>query len=279
MRKHFDLFSGIGGFKLAAQWAGFETVGFSEVEPYACKLLAQHWSHIKNYGDIKKINGKDIIEEHGAIELITGGPPCQPVSVAGQRKGADDDRWLWGETIELVDCIRPRCCLFENPTGIISMGLDDVLSKMEGIGYTTRTIIIPASALYAWHRRDRCWIIAYLNDDRTRKSRNLHCSKRSGSGNQEQFNSRTENAANSYRGRVSKRVAGQAGESQGDPGRSYYKITERYGQENGSGVEWWATEPPVGRMVHGIPNRSLRIKGLGNAIVPQVAYEILRLMN
>jgi DNA (cytosine-5)-methyltransferase 1 len=145
-RTHLDLFSGIGGFALAAASAGFQTIGFSEIEPYACKILKHHWPHVPNYGDIRNIQGV-------RADLVTGGFPCQPYSLAGQRRGASDDRALWPEMLRVIDESKPVWILGENVAGIISMDLDQVLSDLEHLGYSAWAIGVPACALGAEHRR------------------------------------------------------------------------------------------------------------------------------
>src|SRR6266705_2119208 len=115
---HLDLFTGIGGFHIAAEWAGFSTVGFSEIDPYCCNLLSQKWPDVKNYGDIR---AADFSELRGRIMVLSAGVPCQPASLAGKRRGASDDRWLWPATLDVVGSVQPAWCIFENPPGIESI--------------------------------------------------------------------------------------------------------------------------------------------------------------
>lgn len=163
-----DLFSGIGGFSLGLErTGGFETVAFCEIEEFPRKVLAKHWPGVPCYEDVRKLKGKDI----GAVDVICGGYPCQPFSTAGRRKGAEDDRHLWPEFSRLVDELQPAWVIGENVAGHVSMGLDDVLSDLEGKGYTARTFIIPACAVNAPHRRDRIWVIANSTSKRQPRSR------------------------------------------------------------------------------------------------------------
>ena len=156
--KVLDLFSGIGGFSLGLErTGGFETVAFCEIEEYPRRVLAKHWPDVPCHKDVKELTADAV----GHIDLICGGYPCQPFSQAGQRRGAEDDRHLWPEVKRLVASIRPRWCLFENVAGHISMGLDEVLSDLESEGYTAWTVVIPACAVDAPHRRDRVWIMAH----------------------------------------------------------------------------------------------------------------------
>jgi len=151
--RHLDLFSGIGGFAIAAERAGFETIGFSEIEPYACQILKHHWPDVPNYGDVRTVPTVK-------CDIITGGFPCQPFSVAGKRAGAEDDRFLWPAMLDAIARCRPSWVLGENVTGLIGMELDRVLADLEGIGFRTQPIVIPACAVGGIHRRDRVWIIA-----------------------------------------------------------------------------------------------------------------------
>jgi DNA (cytosine-5)-methyltransferase 1 len=252
---HIDLFSGIGGFALAAKWAGFQTVAFVEIEPYAQELIKQNFGAVP-FTDAKRCNGRE--NDQGKTEtgrtrltpclfgdistfdgtryrgatLLTGGFPCQPFSQAGKRRGAADDRALWPEMFRVIQQARPAWVLGENVAGIIDMELDRVLSDLESEGYAVQALVIPACAVDAKHRRDRVWIVAYA------EGRSV------GTG-------LCENESTGERGR-----------------RSGYC---RWPDEG----EWFA-ESGMGRVAHGIPNRVDRLKGLGNAIVPQVAYEIVK---
>lgn len=172
---HLDLFSGIGGFTLAAERAGFETIGFSEIEPYACKILKQHWPNITNYGDVRTIPTV-------RCDLITGGFPCQPHSFAGKRRGSKDDRHLWPAMRDVIGRCNPAWVCGENVPGIIGMELDQVLSDLEGLGYRVQPLVIPACAVDAPHRRDRVWIIA--NSERNQQQ--FPCNGKTGRMGREQ---------------------------------------------------------------------------------------------
>ena len=132
--QHLDLFSGIGGFALAARWAGIETVGFCEIEDFPRKVLAKNFPGIKIHEDIKDLNG----EEYEGIDIITGGYPCQPFSVAGKRRGTEDNRHLWPEMLRVVQQARPDWVVCENVAGHITMGLDEVLADLGNEGYTSQ---------------------------------------------------------------------------------------------------------------------------------------------
>ena len=159
--KHLDLCSGIGGFSLAFESEGFETVGFAEVDPYCSKVLAKNWPNVPNYGDVKEIaNDPTTLPE---FDILTAGYPCQPFSSAGQRKGADDPRHLWPDIRRIVQARRPTWCVFENVLGHVSMGIDEVFSALEDDGYQTEAFVVPAVAVDAHHRRDRAWIVAHTD--------------------------------------------------------------------------------------------------------------------
>lgn len=171
---HFSLFSGIGGIDLAAHWAGFQTVGFCEKEPYCQKVLNKHWPGVPIWEDIRNVTRESVeaqlrkvvmpgeAEEVSTIDLISGGFPCQPFSNAGKRRGKDDDRFLWPQMLRAIDELRPRAVIGENVDGIVNMALDNVLSDLEAIGYKTGSpIILPAAGVGASHRRYRVFIVAY----------------------------------------------------------------------------------------------------------------------
>lgn len=152
-----SLFAGIGGFDLGLERAGMEVVWQVEIDPFCNKVLAKHWPDVKRYRDVKEV-GKHNLEP---VDLICGGFPCQPFSVAGKRKGKEDGRALWPEMFRIISECRPRWVIGENVAGFINMGLDESISDLEGIGYEVQTFVIPACAVNAPHRRDRVWIIAH----------------------------------------------------------------------------------------------------------------------
>ena len=161
MLRVLDLFSGIGGFSLGLErTGGFETAAFCEYAEWPRKVLAKHWPNVPIFEDVRTLKGTDI---DGPIDVICGGYPCQPFSTAGRRKGQEDDRHLWPEFNRLVAELRPTWVIGENVAGHISMGLDDVLSDLEGQGYAARTFVIPACATDAPHRRDRVWTVAHAS--------------------------------------------------------------------------------------------------------------------
>ncbi len=160
--KVLDLFSGIGGFSLGLEAAGpFRTVAFCEREPFCQAVLRKHWPDTPIYDDVRTIDTDGL----GRIDLICGGFPCQPWSVAGKQRGAADDRDLWPVMASLIKDIRPRWVIGENVRGFINepLGLQRSLSDLESIGYSAVPFVIPACAVDAPHRRDRVWIVAHAD--------------------------------------------------------------------------------------------------------------------
>ena len=413
--KVLDLFSGIGGFSLGLESAGsFETIAFVENEPYCQAVLKHHWPRTPILGDIKNVKKEDIPTRP---DVIVGGFPCQPFSVAGSRQAQDDPRHLWPDMFRLIQELRPDWVIGENVAGLINLGLDEVLTDLENAGYTTRTFNIPACAVGAPHQRYRLWIVANLHSgsepEPTRpeqqgfdfgnvgntehngssattgrggllneseqsqgtdalgestgtSSTREHVadteSKRSGEsrifnktqgregGGKTQLNRSSEDVADTERTRLEgfrgqgatisgedtrtfsraksssrKRIISNANESrleghgefrehrteegrtdtqrqssEGDIPRDFSN-TKRVGRTTGStekgnieGQEsssesyrrsnahdtrpfeegWWESEPAVGRVAHGIPNRVSQLRALGNSVVPQVVKEI-----
>jgi DNA (cytosine-5)-methyltransferase 1 len=160
--RHLDLFSGIGGFALAASWVwpDHEIVAFCEKDEFCQKVLGKHWPDVPVIADIRDMKGKDF----DTVDLISGGFPCQPFSTAGKRAGATDDRFLWPEMLRVIREVHPRWIIAENVPGLISIDkglvLERVLTDLEGEGYQVQPIVVPAAAVGAPHRRDRIWIIA-----------------------------------------------------------------------------------------------------------------------
>jgi DNA (cytosine-5)-methyltransferase 1 len=232
--RHLDLFSGIGGFALAARMVGgIETIGFSEINTYASSILKRHWPDVPNLGDIRNVRGIK-------CDLITGGFPCQDISRAGKRAGITGaESGLWREMLRIINESRPRWVLGENVARLTSDGLVTVLQDLYQIGYDAEWHCVPATAVGAPHERDRVWIVAYPMQ----------------SGEAGRWASRI--------GRWSHRQ----GETRQDGGNG----------DAQANVQFW-TEPNVDRVAYGIPNGVDRINALGNAIVPQVAAEILRAM-
>lgn len=162
---HLSLFSGIGGLDLAAEWAGFSSVGQCEFADYPTNILERHWPDVPRWRDIRTLTGESFYERTGlrTVDIISGGFPCQPFSNAGKRRGEEDDRYLWPEMVRVIAELRPTWVVGENVAGIINMALDKVLSDLEGQGYATRTFLIPACGVNAPHQRYRTAIVAHAN--------------------------------------------------------------------------------------------------------------------
>ena len=162
---HASLFSGIGGFDLAAEWAGWTNAFNCEIDPFCRKIIKYHFPDAEQYGDIRTT---DFTIWRDRIDVLTGGFPCQPFSLAGKRKGAEDDRYLWPEMLRVIRTIRPRWVVGENVFGIVNwsegMVFDKVCSDLEAAGYEVQPYIIPACGVGAPHRRDRCWFVAHRAD-------------------------------------------------------------------------------------------------------------------
>jgi DNA (cytosine-5)-methyltransferase 1 len=161
-----DLFSGIGGFSLGLEsTGGFETVAFCEFDKAAQKVLKLRWPNVPIFEDIRGLN--DTVKE----DIITGGFPCQPFSVAGKRAGTEDNRYLWPELLRVIRLVKPTWCILENVRGLLSIeeGLvfENCLLDLEAAGYEHQTLVIPACAVNAQHRRDRVWIICHANNSRS----------------------------------------------------------------------------------------------------------------
>jgi len=296
---HGSLFSGIGGFDLAAQWCGWQNIFQVEINNFCQKVLIKNFPAVKRYKDIKEFDGT---EYRGAIDIISGGFPCQPFSVAGKRKGTEDDRSLWHEMFRIIKEIKPHWIVGENVAGIVNMELNNVLADLEGEGYETQTFIIPACAVGAPHRRDRVWIVA--NNE---KQFNWQDLSKSNKRQVQEFRNCVEQANICYSVSESRWQEPKTGmgmernvlqgqewqensnrvETPGnDVANSESKRLERSNATgntctNGRNLQytrnnWWSTEPDVGRVAHGIPRRVDRLKSLGNAIVPQVAFEIFK---
>ena len=302
-RTHLDLFSGIGGFALAAKWNGFRTVGFCDNEPYAQAVLRKHWPDVPIHDDIRKVRG----DLYAGVTLLTGGFPCQPFSVAGKQRGKTDDRYLWPEMLRVIREAGPTWIVGENVAGIVNMALDQVHADLEAEGYEVESVIIPACAVDAPHKRDQVWIVAHAKGGKRGGLQNASSTQGPQSGDQ-----LLRDKSGLPRKLCSKYLANSNAERKLQQKRNFKKFGSRISDSSknvahpeGIGVQgqWpcriekpqphgcssiplrkserskqaqWLPEPNVDRVVDGLPNRVGRIRGLGNAIVPQVAAEIIR---
>jgi len=301
MLTHVDLFSGIGGFALAAQWTGFRTIAFCEIEPFCQEVLKARFGAIADTASIRR-NGNhaqgqgiqlqnetrreigagdfptlipDIRDFDGTqfrgATLLTGGVPCQPASIAGKRKGTADDRWLWPEAIRVLVEVKPVWAIFENPCGILSLEqgvvFENLLSQMEGEGYEVRPIIIPACAVNAPHRRDRVWIVGHANGKRPQGHGEYgECPR------ERTIGAADSDASDSAEQRLSKSRLAGFGElsTEGQAGIHYRPEQQDWD------ILWIEVATRLCRVDARVSNRVDRLKALGNAIVPQVAYEIIK---
>ncbi len=282
--KVLDLFSGFGGFSLGLERAGMTTVAFCEIEEYPQKVLKKHWPNVPIYNDVTELT-YDRLKSDGitGIDVITGGFPCQDISVAGKQAGIGEGTrsGLWSEVARLIDEIRPKYAIMENVTALISGGggrwFGRVLGDLAEVGYDAEWHCIPASELGAHHHRDRVWIVAYpgragiqqrwSDSNVGKKSELANRIYRDGIPPQHEPENEILADPNSNR---PQRVT-SFGCSHGQSGTIITRraIAGAY-SENGRGRGIWAIEPNVGRVANGIPNRSHRLKGLGNAVVPQI---------
>lgn len=184
---HLSLFSGIGGLDLAAEWAGIQTVGQCEWAEYPTKVLERHWPDVPRWKDIRTLTGESFYERTGrrTVDIISGGFPCQPFSVAGKQRGKEDDRYLWPEMVRVITELRPTWIIGENVAGIVRMALPDILSELEACGYRTRTFLIPACAVGARHRRYRVAIVGYSEHNGSSPAAVARGTQKTGGGKQE----------------------------------------------------------------------------------------------
>ncbi len=152
-----SLFSGIGGIDLGLERAGMKIMWQIEVDPFLRRILGKHWPNVNRYGDIRELD----INELERVDLICGGFPCQPVSLAGRRKGKDGPRWLWPEFERAIRILRPRFVLVENVPGLLTRGMDEVLRSLAALGYDAEWTVLSAAAFGAPHLRERLWVVAY----------------------------------------------------------------------------------------------------------------------
>lgn len=235
--KHVSLFSGIGGLDLAAQWAGFQTVCFCEIDPFCQKVLTARFPGIPIHGDIKTFDP----EPFRGTDLLTAGFPCQPVSNCGKMLAQGDERWLWPEVDRLVRVIRPRFILLENVTGLLNRGFGIVLGDLASAGFDAEWQVLPASAFGAFHDRERVFVLAY--------------------------------PTGKYGVTHDLLEASQEWTTQVQLGRLHRLEVATRGRAPQARLE---CEPDVARLVHRIPQPVDDLRTLGNSVVPAQAFPILQ---
>lgn len=232
-----SLFAGIGGLELGLESTGhFETVWQVEIDGYARKVLEKHWPDVRRHDDVCTFPTDD----DWGCDVICGGFPCQDLSYAGKGAGLDGERsGLFYELARVVSEVGPRYVILENVAALLTRGMGDVLATLASLGYDCQWHCIPAAYVGAPHVRDRIFILAYRSSARTETGLAVETCKRF------------------WKSKI-----------------SYYSAHGKGRQKGRSRMDWWAIEPPVDRMVHGIPRRVDRLRCLGNAVVPQVAQVV-----
>lgn len=283
-----SLFSGIGGFEIAGELMGWDIVSSCEINPFCQKILKYYWPNAYHHDNVKTLDYEKIKDKIDPSKptIIVGGFPCQPFSIAGKRKGSDDERYGWPDCIKAVRLLRPNWCLFENVFGIVNwnggMVFDEVQADLEAEGYEVQPYVLPACAVNAPHRRDRVWFVAYRNGNGFNR------------GDSEYEVNTSEGGFDALGNTFESGINGVAADTCGPV------LKERHvpGKSNGSGYSsgiciaepptWnnFPTQPPVRGRNDGLSEyldgitfskwRNESIKAYGNAIVPQVALQIFK---
>lgn len=316
--KHGSLFSGIGGFDLAAEWMGWENVFHCEWNDFGKQILKYYWPNAKSYDDITKT---DFTIHRGSIDILTGGFPCQPYSTAGKRKGKEDERHLWPEMLRAIREIQPRWVVGENVLGLVNWNgglvFDEVQTDLETEGYEVFPYILPACSVNAPHRRDRVWFVAYRNissegsprtSGKAQSNRSENNDVKDGRGTTSEFsighghvygidtNSQSESSRGELFEQSGKReFGGQDSIIDVTDSNSRRQSSKEHRKEESGRIaktsipdNWknFPTQSPICDGNDGISSRldgitfpkwrNESIKGGGNAIVPQVAFNIFK---
>lgn len=243
-----SLFAGIGGLELGLERAGMKTVGQVEIDPYCQRILAKHWPDVPRHGDVNTATEWWLSQERPNVDVVCGGFPCQPFSLAGRRLGVNDERWMWPQMADVIRAVRPRYVVVENVASLVrdadAFGI--VLGDLAESGFDAEWAVLAASDFGAPHRRERLYLLAYSpcvhRDTRhcvePRRNRQTSLPTRGLSG---------------LETHLRRRIAG----------------------------EWLEREPDVGRLAHGVPSRvdaGRRLQALGNAVVPAASQYVGKLI-
>jgi DNA (cytosine-5)-methyltransferase 1 len=320
--KHGSLFSGIGGFDLAAEWMGWENIFHCEIAEFPRQILKYHFPNSICYEDIKKT---DFTKHRGEIDIISGGFPCQPYSNAGKRRGKEDDRHLWPEMLRVIREVQPRFVVGENVSGLLTwnngMVFHEIITDLENEGYETQAFFIPACATNAPHQRFRIWFIAHSDNARTNEQMQFNGERKE---NDEQWRGQSqseyrENGINGIttdtdgteqRNNVGENIGEEGEIRRGKEGDVFRELCRDGNVTDTNGIRLWResygigeskfngknykrndwenfpTQSPICGGDDGIPTkldgitfpkwRNESIKGYGNAVVPQVVYQIFK---
>ena len=285
--RELSLFSGGGGGIYGSKLLGWKTVGYVEYDDYCQKIISQRikdgvFDYAPIFGDIRTFANQYATKYRGLVDVVTAGFPCQPFSTAGKQRGADDERNMWPQTLEVIRAVRPQYALLENVPGLLGKHryFETILKDLSEAGYDARWICLSAAEVGAPHKRERLWILAHSSDAGSKASRHgSHChgaaiiEKR-----EDQSLCETcrcgEALANAESGRF-QGVRSQGGRSESEGSG----IQSESSGVNGREGRWWASEPDVGRVADGVADRKYRLKTLGNGQVPAVFAEAWRILN
>ena len=285
--KLLDLFSGIGGFSLGLESTGyFETIAFVEKDKFCQQVLKKNFKDIPIESEVRDVKG-----DRYAADIVCGGFPCQPFSVAGKRKGTDDDRYLWDETIRIVRECKPRWFIGENVEGIINIQegvvLRQVCDDLEKEGFEVQCVVIPASGIGAWHQRKRVWILAYSKHNGSHRSKRNETIESSNQSKEWLFIRDDQDVSNSIgklsdgcssTTRVSTTELKRLDSNEKENRNEVWSKAERCSEQD-KRKTWWQTQSELCGVPNGVSyeldkDRTNRIKSLGNSIVPLIAREL-----